>query len=250
MRRVGIRYKAFQVAVSGAMAQRFDKLPEADASRGVFETILVAGARAHELERHLARLGDSARALYGEPLPPGLAAAASAAAAGHDRARMRIDFVAGRAPAIEVTAFEDVLPEWLVSIEPVLVAAGFGAHKLAERSWLEEVEGLTEGEGVRPLLVAPSGALLETTRANVFLERDGVLATPPLDGAILPGVTRSRVISCARRLRIALVELPLGVDDLEAADAVLLTSSLRLLERTTATEAGERLREALAAEIA
>jgi len=60
----------------------------------------------------------------------------------------------------------------------------------------------------------------------------------------------SAVIACARRLGIALVEAPLTLDDLAAADAVLLTSSLRLLERTAATVAGERLHEALAAQIA
>jgi len=61
MRSVGIRYKACQVAASGVMARKVDKPPEADASRGVFETILVAGARAHQLEGHLARLRESAR---------------------------------------------------------------------------------------------------------------------------------------------------------------------------------------------
>ncbi|HEX4035387.1 MAG TPA: aminotransferase class IV [Solirubrobacteraceae bacterium] len=232
------------------MAQRFDKLPEADASRGVFETILVAGARAHELERHLARLRDSARALYAEALPPGLAGEAAAAARGHASARMRVEFAPGGAASIAVSPFDAVLPEQPVTLEPVIVAAGFGAHKLCDRSWLEAVEGSVEGERARPLLVTAAGAVLETTRANVFLERDGVLATPPLDGAILPGVTRSLVISAARRLQIALIERPLGLDDLAAADAILLTSSLRLIERSAPSAVGERLREALAAEIA
>jgi para-aminobenzoate synthetase/4-amino-4-deoxychorismate lyase len=232
------------------MAHRFDKPPEADASLGVFETLLIAGGRPHELDRHLARLGDSARALYSEPLPGGLGARLTQAASRHARARMRVELVPGRAPAIAVTPFEEVLPEQAVAIEPVIVAAGFGAHKLADRAWLEEVEGLIEGERGRPLLVSGSGALLESTRANVFLERDGVLATPPLDGTILPGVVRSIVCLLARRLRIPLLELPLTLADLEAADAILLTSSLRLIERTAVTPAGERLRESLAAEIA
>ncbi|HEY5390131.1 MAG TPA: aminotransferase class IV, partial [Solirubrobacteraceae bacterium] len=220
MRSVGIRYKAFQVAAPGAMARTFDKPPEADASRGVFETILVAGGRPHELEAHLARLRHSVRALYGEPLPAGLAAELARAAHGHTRARMRVDHVPGRPPSIAVSPFAELLPGQAAAIEPVLVAAGFGAHKLADRSWLEEVEGSIEGEGVRPLLVTPSGALLETTRANVFLERGGELATPPLDGAILPGVVRSLVIARARRLGIAIAERPLRIADLEAADAV------------------------------
>jgi len=231
------------------MARKFDKPPEADASRGVFETILVVAGRPHELESHLARLDHSARALYGAPLADGLAAELAQAAHGHALVRMRVDHVPGAAPQVAVSPFEELLPERAAAIEPVLVAGGFGAHKLADRSWLEEIEASSEGEGARPLLVTTAGELLETTRANVFLERGGALATPPLDGAILPGVVRSLVIALARRLRIAIAERPLSVADLEAADAVLLTSSLRLLEWTVATPAVERLRDALAAEI-
>ena len=233
------------------MALELDTSPDADSSLGVFETLLIAGGRAHELDRHLARLGDSTRALYEEPLPDSLAAEVAAAASGNARARMRVDLVPGWPPSIAVSSFDAVLPEQAVAIEPVVVTAGFGAHKLSDRAWLQQAEALVGGEeGARPLLVTRSGALLESTRANVFLERDGVLTTPSLDGSILPGVTRSIVFVLARRLGISLRELPLTLEDLEAADAVLLTSSLRLIERSAVTPAGERLREALAAEIA
>jgi len=91
--------------------------------------------------------------------------------------------------------------------------------------------------------------LLETTRANVFLLRGGVLATPPLDGTILPGVTRAQLLERSHHAGITALELPLTLADLEAADAVLFTSSLRLLESSRVRPAAgpllARLRELL-----
>jgi para-aminobenzoate synthetase/4-amino-4-deoxychorismate lyase len=224
--------------------------PAADRSLGVFETLLVVDGVPLELGGHLARLAASMHALYGESLPETLHAQLAAAAEGHPLARLRID-VAG-APVVAVEPFERslVLPAAAVEIATVSVSAGFGTHKLIDRTWLEQIEEQA-GEGVRPLLVSRSGALLETTRANVFLVRDGILATPPLDGAILPGVMRDVLLARARRADITALELPLTLEDLREADVVLLTSSLRLLERARANrrrrsaDAVARLREAL-----
>ncbi len=137
-----------------------------------------------------------------------------------------------------------------VAVVVVRVTGGFGPHKLIDRGWLAQIEAAA-GEGVRPLLVSRSGALLETTRANVFLLRDGELATPPLDGSILPGVMRSVLLEQARRLGIPAREMPLTLDDLRAAEMVLLSGSLRLIERARSrpgrrsAEAAARLTEAV-----
>jgi para-aminobenzoate synthetase / 4-amino-4-deoxychorismate lyase len=201
----------------------FSPPPSSDVARGVFETLLVVDGRPHELGRHLARMASSVQALYGGQLPDAAEAQAEAAARAHALARLRIEYIAGataaRAQPIDPAI---VLPQEQVALTPVRVAAGFGAHKLADRSWLAQIEQLV-GEGRRALLVSAEGMLLETTRANVFLLRGGALATPPLDGSILPGVTRALLLERAR-------ELPLTLADLEQADAVLLTSSVRLLE--------------------
>ena len=53
-----------------------------------------------------------------------------------------------------------------------------------------------------------------------------MIATPPLDGSILPGVTRDVLLERARRAGIPAHELPLTLADLQDADAVLLTGSL------------------------
>lgn len=55
----------------------------------------------------------------------------------------------------------------------------------------------------------PAGQLLESTRSNLIAVRDGVLWTPPLDGRILPGVTRARALAAARIAGIPVHEAPL-----------------------------------------
>jgi branched-chain amino acid aminotransferase len=69
--------------------------------------------------------------------------------------------------------------------------------------------------------------VLEATGSNLCVVSGDELRTPPLDDAILPGVTRRYVLDVARSEGFGVVEEPLSVDDLLAADEVVLTSSLR-----------------------
>jgi para-aminobenzoate synthetase / 4-amino-4-deoxychorismate lyase len=232
----------------------FPTAPAADVSRGVIETLLVVEGRPLELARHLGRAAESVHALYGAALPHATAALIEGAAGGHRLARLRVVFEpdALATPALGVEPIDRaiVLSGEEVALATVAVSGGFGAHKLADRSWLGGIEQAV-GEGVRALLVSREGALLESTRANVLLIRGGVLATPPLEGSILPGVVRARLLERARHAGITAVELPLTLEDLRDADAVLLSSSVRLLELARAPARGRsaevlaQLREAL-----
>ena len=95
--------------------------------------------------------------------------------------------------------------------------------------------------GARALLVAPGGELLETTRANVFVVRDGVLRTPPLDGRILPGITRAVVLE--RRASGRVPRARGAAHARRSADAILLTGSVRLLECAGVLRRGRAARE-------
>ena len=66
-------------------------------------------------------------------------------------------------------------------------------------SQLIKMEAITEGytEGIA---LDTHGQLSEGSGQNLFLVRDGVLYTPPATAAILPGITRSSVITLARDL--------------------------------------------------
>ena len=81
-----------------------------------------------------------------------------------------------------------------------MLAGGLGEHKWVDRSLLDEAQAALPA-GALPLIVDADGAVLEASRANLFAVRDGALFTPPLDGRILPGVTRARVIEIAAEER-------------------------------------------------
>ena len=70
------------------------------------------------------------------------------------------------------------------------------------------------------------GELTEGARTNVFVERGGVLMTPPLAAGLLNGVLRRRLLREGRA-----VEARLGLDDLLAAEAVFVGNGLRGLVR-------------------
>jgi para-aminobenzoate synthetase / 4-amino-4-deoxychorismate lyase len=90
--------------------------------------------------------------------------------------------------------------------------------------------------GTIPLIADEDGAVLEASRANLFAIRDGALFTPPLDGRILPGITRMRVLEIAAGADIEARETELHRDNLLGADEVFLTGSVRGVERVRALD--------------
>lgn len=197
--------------------------PRPDPALGVFETLAVVGGVAVELDAHLARLGDSVATLYGQPLAGDVRGrAARAAAQTGGPCRLRIVALPDGGVAVSTAPLPVRGP---LRLEPVTVPGGLGAHKWLDRRLLDGLGG--EVSPAVPLLVDLDGALLEAAWANVLLvTADGTILTPPLDGRILPGVTRARTLGRARELGLAVQERPCTLDDLAAAAEVLLTSSL------------------------
>jgi para-aminobenzoate synthetase / 4-amino-4-deoxychorismate lyase len=204
-----------------------------DPSRGLFETLLIAGGRPVEQVAHFGRLAGSARELFGAELPPELPAEAIRASAGIELGRLRIDVVpddaGGLAHTIAATAIDPAafFPDWEhgEALRSVPAEGWSGEHKWSDRRWLEQAEAAV-GEQV-PLLVGAAGEALEAGRANVFAVTDGALATPPADGRILPGTARAATLEIAADLGIEAVERILPVAELRDADEVFLTSSVK-----------------------
>jgi para-aminobenzoate synthetase/4-amino-4-deoxychorismate lyase len=84
--------------------------------------------------------------------------------------------------------------------------------------------------------------VLEAGRASVFIARGEGLATPPLDGRILPGTARASLLDLAADLGIPVSEEPLILADLRTAEEVFLTSSLRGIRPARSLD-GEPLRQ-------
>lgn len=65
----------------------------------------------------------------------------------------------------------------------------------------------------------------ECAHSNVHIIKDGVLHTAPTDNFILPGVTRKHILRVCERLHIPFLEEAFTVEELLAADEVIVTSA-------------------------
>jgi branched-chain amino acid aminotransferase len=89
---------------------------------------------------------------------------------------------------------------------------------------LAKIEGLQAG-CIEALMLNHKGEISECTGDNIFLVRDGVLCTPPIDAGILEGVTRQAVIDLARKAKIEVREVALTKHDVYIADECFLTGT-------------------------
>jgi len=73
------------------------------------------------------------------------------------------------------------------------------------------------------------GELSECTTSNLFIVKNGVALTPPLEAGLLPGITREFVFDVGKMAGVDVREHVLRDDDLFGADEAFLTSTTREL---------------------
>ncbi|MXO75591.1 aminodeoxychorismate synthase component I [Altererythrobacter aerius] len=94
-------------------------------------------------------------------------------------------------------------------------------HKTTDRNFYDAARQAAEIEGAgEALFVRDDGLVTEGTFTNVFLERDGILITPPAAAGLLPGVLRRSLIDGGHAR-----EVELTLDDL--AGGFLIGNALR-----------------------
>ena len=91
-------------------------------------------------------------------------------------------------------------------------------------SVLAKIESMKAGYE-EAILLDQHGDVCEGTGENIFVVRDGAIATPPHSASILDGVNRKSVIEIARDLGYDLVERNIARDELTLADEVFLTGT-------------------------
>lgn len=100
----------------------------------------------------------------------------------------------------------------------------FSRHKTAERGWINRVaetrSPLEKSDDV--VMINQRGELVESSRANILLEIEGVYYTPPLQSGCLNGVLRSELLD-----RGEIVEKTLYPSDFQKATSVQLINALR-----------------------
>ncbi len=89
---------------------------------------------------------------------------------------------------------------------------------------MAKIEGLQAG-CVEALMLNAKGEVAECTGDNIFVVRNGVLMTPPIDAGILEGITRDAVIELAEEAGIEVQQIALTRHDVFIADECFLTGS-------------------------
>jgi para-aminobenzoate synthetase/4-amino-4-deoxychorismate lyase len=97
----------------------------------------------------------------------------------------------------------------------------FVRHKTTRRTVYEEARA-AHPEADDVLLVNGAGEVTESTIANLVVDLDGRLITPPLAAGLLPGVYRAELLEQGR-----VREGTLTPRDVRRADAVYLVNSVR-----------------------
>ncbi len=78
--------------------------------------------------------------------------------------------------------------------------------------------------GDEALMLDVEGNIAQAPGANFFLEKDGVLYTPP-EGHILPGITRATMFEYAREFGFEIREETIPVEMIHEADSAFLTGT-------------------------
>ena len=99
------------------------------------------------------------------------------------------------------------------------------------------------------LMLNSQGHLAEGSMSNVFVVKDGVVQTPSLASGCLPGVTRQLVIGLCADLDLPIKECQLGEQDIDRADEIFLTSSLREIQAAVLLGPEARVTEAVTGEV-
>lgn len=89
---------------------------------------------------------------------------------------------------------------------------------------MAKVEGQDAGT-VEALMLNHKGEVAECTGDNIFIVKNGVLKTPPVDAGILEGITRNAVMELARAAGIPVEETAMVRHDIYVADECFLTGS-------------------------
>jgi branched-chain amino acid aminotransferase len=221
---------------------------------GLFETLRVAASTPRHAARHLSRLREGA-ALLRLDLPDAdvLHGALAAMIAAHGLADGMLRLTVTRGPGPRgVLPARPQRPTVMVTAAPLPPLAGPASVVIAqtiirEISPLSRIKSLNylpsilarieaqERGAEDALLLNPAGTVAEASAANLFLRRDGVWLTPPLEDGALPGIRRVVLLEAG-----LLREATLPPEWLYEAEALCLGNalSLRVINRVEGQAVG------------
>ena len=117
---------------------------------------------------------------------------------------------------VAVSSWTRMAPNTLPSM------AKAGGNYLSSQLIVMEAQRHGYAEGIA---LDTNGNLSEGSGENLFVIRDGVIATPPLTAALLPGITRDTIMTLARELGHEVREQNLPREALYLADELFFTGT-------------------------
>ena len=97
---------------------------------------------------------------------------------------------------------------------------------------LARVEALKSGYD-EAIMLNSSGKVAEGSAENIFIIKNGIIKTPPLNADILNGITRDSVIRLIKSNGIKLIEKNITVKELLKADEVFMTGTAAEVKSVT-----------------
>jgi branched-chain amino acid aminotransferase len=218
---------------------------------GLFETMRAFRGVIFRLQSHLERLAvtaDRMQLVCPERLPHLIAEMVDELEAGGLDAAVRLTVtrgtVAGLAPpsgsqSVTVVLVAQPVPHF----DPRIYHAGLTVRIATGRrnefsmsagmktlNYTDSILALLEAREVgadEALFLDTQGHVSEASASNVFVVVGGEVLTPPLTCGALPGITRDVVFELLGERNMRLLDRPISTDELESAEEVFLTSSLR-----------------------
>ncbi len=195
------------------------------AAPDLIETMRATAGLLPDLERHLARMAASAVFLQGKFDVESVRATVISAVPQGFSGRIRLLAAPSGVVSVQCSVSPTVVSDGVSGgVSVVLVPLPVGVddwrlrHKTTDRGFYDAAR---IGSGAfEVVFVRPDGQVTEGSFTNVFVERDGLLLTPPLAAGLLPGVLRGALIDAGRA-----VEADLTADDL--ADGFYVGNALR-----------------------
>jgi branched-chain amino acid aminotransferase len=221
----------------------------------VFEALRTYSGEPFALDEHVARLHRSADSvLIPMPVTEGVLAGevrAAVEAAGNPESYVRVVLTRGSGPlgldpALASAPLRVIIVEPLEAPPRAVYASGIALATVTTRrphdgtaasaakisNYLANLLAVRDAKArgaAEALLVEPDGRVTEGASSNVFFVRGHHLVTPSLDEGVLAGITRREVLAVAGALGLSTEERRVTLDELQAADEVFITSSIREL---------------------